>query len=465
MTVLETVNAHYTLPFELYPYQVETVEELGTLPRAGYYLDPGTGKTACSSASALYKKLTRRSQTIVAMPPILLDGWARWLRSIKPGVKVTVYRGSPKKRLELDLDADFILVSLAIFKLDFDRFDAHFRDRPVTMIVDEATSIKNISSANHKLVHNFVLNHDCDLMLLTGTPLTTPADAYAYVKLVAPGTYRNLGQFEKIHIAERDFFDKPVKWQHLDVLAQNMAINAKRVVKEEVLDQLPEVTYSPMFYDLEPKHLKLYNRLAEEQLLVLKDGGKIDATNASALWNNLQQIVLNYAYFAQEPGARPAGFDLLDEVLEELAGHKLLVFANYRMSNRMLLDYLKPYNGVAVYGEVSDTQKPKNVKRFIEDPSCRVMVAQPTSAGYGVDGLQEVCSDVLFLEAPITPNHFTQALARVYRNGQRRGVHCRIAVANQTLQVRLHKSLLEKDDLIAGVQGNFSTLRDMIYGG
>ena len=141
--ILDTVRKTYTFPFEFFPYQDETVAELGPLPRAGYYLDPGTGKTAVSTASALYRKLTRGAQAIVAMPPILLDGWARWLASIKPDLKVTIYRGSPKKRQALDLSADFILVSLAIFKLDFDRFDAYFRNKPCVFILDEFHQIED----------------------------------------------------------------------------------------------------------------------------------------------------------------------------------------------------------------------------------------------------------------------------------------------------------------------------------
>lgn len=461
--IYEYVKEHYTLPLDGYQFQVETVDELGSLPRSGLYLQPGTGKTFCSTVIALHKRDKRKSQTIVVMPPILLDGWARFLRRI-PGLDVGVYRGSPKQREGLSLKPDFLLMSMQVFKLDFDQLNRYFHGKPVTLIVDEATSIKNVGSSNHKLVHNFVLNHDCDLMLLTGTPLTTPADAYAYVKLLAPGTYRNLGQFEKIHAAERDFFDKITKWQHLDVMARNLAINAKRVIKEDVLDQLPAVTYTPMFYDLDTKHLRLYRKLADEQLLLLRDGGKIDATNASALWASLQQIVLNYAHFAQEPGARSAGYDLLDEVMSELGSDKLVVFANYKMTNRHLAEYIKPYGGVALFGDVSDAQKRKNIQRFIDDPTCRVVAAQPQSAGYGIDGWQDVCSDVLFLEAPRTPTEFEQALARLYRNGQMKNVHCRIAVANQTLQVGLHKGLLDKDALVAQVQGTYKTLRDMIYG-
>lgn len=465
VTIIDKVKQHYTLPLTPYPFQTDTIEDLGERERGGYYLEPGCGKTLCSTVSALYKKVTRHSQTIVVMPPILIDGWHRFLTTIQPELSITAYKGSPKTRLQLSLDSAFILMSMEIFKKDYDHISAHMRGRPTTLIIDEAHSIKNISSGNHKTVNNFVLNNDCHLMLLTGTPLTSPADAYAYIKLIAPGTYRNLGQFERIHVGERDFFNKVKSWQRLDVLAENMQINSRRVNKEEVLEHLPKVQYTPIFYDLAPAHLKMYNTLAEHQLLLLKDGGKIDATSASALWNNLQQIILNWSYFAQDDSKRPAGFDLLDAVLDELGDRKLLVAANYRMSNRRLIEYTKPYGGVGIFGELSDKAKNENKRRFIEDPTCRVLIIQPRSAGYGVDGLQQVCSDLLFMESPLTPPMFEQTLARLYRDGQPYSVNCRIAVASRTLQVPLHKSLLDKDDLIAGVQGKFDNLRNMIYGG
>lgn len=391
-------------------------------------------------------------------------GWVGTIFEQDPGVSVTIYRGTPKERAAISLDADFVLMSTQIFKQDFDHIDKEFRGKPVVLIVDEATSIKNVSSGNHKTVHNFVLNHDCALMLLSGTPINSPHDAYAYIKLVAPGVYRNLGQFEKIHIAERDFFDKVTKWDHLDVMASNMMLNSRRVLKEDVLKDLPAATFTPIFYDMAPKHLKLYRKLAEEQLLLLKDGGKIDATTASAMWNKLQQVILNYAYFAQEGGARSSGYDVLDEVISELGTDKLLLFANYRMTNRSLTEYTAPYNGVAIFGDIPAAQKQKNLRRFIEDPTCRVLIAQPSSGGYGIDGLQDVCSDVLFMESPLTPSLFEQSFSRLYRDGQRKNVHCRIAVAKDTLQVNLHKSLLDKDDLAAQVQGAYDTLRNMIYG-
>lgn len=466
MNPYEAVTAHYEFPFDFYGFQQGTLNELAPLLRAGYYLDMGTGKTAVSTAAALYKKLTRPSATtLVIMPPILITGWARWLRRIKPPLDVVAYRGTPKERKLIRLRGDFILMSMQIFKKDYARIVAELgtKDADIIVIVDEATSIKNVGSDNHKKVRDFSAGRD--LMLLTGTPISSPGDAYAYIKLVAPGTYRNQNQFENIHVAERDFFDKITKWQNLELIASNMKVNSVRLMKEEVLPDLPEETINPVYYELEPDHYRLYQKLAEEQLLRLKDGGKIDATQATALFYALQQIVVNYSYFSQKEGVRSAAYDVLDQVLAECAGKKLLVAANYRLTNRNLYEYLKPHGAVAIYGEISPRQKEIAKERFIDDPDCPVAVIQPMSAGYGVDGWQHVCSDMLFLETPLFPTPFHQAVDRLHRDGQKFNINVRIAVAERTLQVRLLENLLQKDEIVNVVVPSWKDLRDAIYGG
>jgi len=458
----EVVKSHFTLPFELYPFQQDIVNVLSPLPRAGYYAQPGTGKTAMSTASALYKKLKGTSEVaVVTMPPILIKTWARWLARI-PGIKVTQYLGTPKARAAIKLDGDFILMSIQIFKIDHVRIMAELGHKPRVLIVDEATAIKSVASDNYKKTREFA--DDQELMLLTGTPLSSPADAYAYCKLIAPTIYRNLRTFENVHVEERDFFNKPTKWQNLDLLADNMRVNAVRVYKRDVLKDLPPITYTPIFYDLSPDHARLYKRLADDQVLKLKDGGKIDATQATALYHALQQIIINFDVFAQDDTLLSAGYDIIEEVMDEIAGGKLVIFASYRMTNRGLVKRLAKYNAVAAYGDLTSVQQARNIEQFISDPACRILIAQPISAGYGVDGLQAVCSDALFLEEPVVPRDFEQACDRLSREGQRHGVNVRIAIALKTCQVRLHNNLLAKDALVNSVQGSYQDLRDAIFG-
>ena len=463
MTPYEAVLTKFELPFSLYRYQGETVNLLAPRMKTGHYLAVGVGKTATSTVCALYKNTVGETdQTIVLMPPILLQSWLRWLESIK-GVTAAVYKGVPKKRKKIDITKPkFLLMSYGVFKKDFARISAEMPSDRTTLICDEATAIKCIESETYKLVRDYSM--DGHLMLLTGTPLAKIVDGYAYVKLLAPSVYRNYNQFCSIHVEKTDFYDRPTHFCNLDILERNMRVNSVRILKEDVLTQLPPIRYQPLHYDLDEEHLRLYHRLAEEQVLELENsGGKIDMTQASALWHGLQQLCMNWGYFADDPSLVAQGFDLIDQTMDELAGQKLIVFTNYKLTSTAVSAYTKKYGSVAVYGLVNANQQQRNIDKFMNDPNCKLLVAQVQSAGYGLN-LQDCCADILFLEAPLNPIHFEQAVGRVYRNGQKLKVTIRVGIAVGTIQVHLHKRLLEKDSLVNKVVRSFKDLRDALYG-
>ena len=404
-----------------------------------------TGKTFTSIASCLYKLSTGEArQVICLMPPVLITNWSRTLAKIK-GVTHTAYRGSPATRAKLDLSTQFILMSYQIFKKDWARLHDTFVNFTVVILCDEATAIKNIGSDTHKKVRDFAVgNH---LMLLTGTPLSSPMDAYAYVKLISPGVYRNQLQFERVHVAKYDFFNKPKEWTNIELLRENLALNSVRVLKEDVLKDLPPITYTELVYDLNPPHKKLYDEIVNNQLKVLEDGRKLDLTNVSALFNATQQLPLNSLHFSGGEIA-PTALELLDEVMTELGDKKLAIFTRYRMSNMLLIDHCSKYNSVAIWGGATPKQKQEAIDTFVNNPDCRVILLQHTSGGAGIDTLQQVCSDVLFLELPYTAADFTQNVARIHRSGQLGNVNVRIALADKTVQLYIWDMVQEKESLV-----------------
>lgn len=446
-------------PVELYPYQKKSVEELGPIDRSALYYAPGTGKTFTSLALAQFKRIMRIVDAVlIIVPPVLLPNWSRNVAKL-PGVSQTVYAGTPTKRKALDLDVDFILVGIQIFKKDFPTFDGWAATRRVLVIVDEAQMLKNIRSDNFKKVRNFCRGqHVC---LLTGTPVSVPLDAYAMIKLVSPNLYKTMHQFESIHVEERDFFKKPTKYRHLDLLHDNLMISAHRVLTEDVLHDLPEATYTPIYYDLDPAHLRLYQRLANEQMVKLENGDKLDLTNVSALFNALSQVPANAEHFS-EGTTQSTALDLIDGVLDELGGRKLLIFTHYVMTTERIAAHLKAWKPAVLYGQTMDRQR--EIDRFVEDPACKVFVVNLRAGGAGVDRLQEVCRDMLFIELPYRSAEFRQAVARLLRDGQKNAVHVRIAVANKTLNVRTWDALQHNDDLVSECVRSPKTLRDILNG-
>lgn len=454
--------------------QWQAITRLAPLARVGHYEEPGCGKTLMSTYSALFKQVINPgTKVIVTMPPILLNSWNRWLTSIGGIGKVVVYRGTPPERARLEIeDASWILMSIQIFKRDIHYLERKLAGASLVGIADEGSFLKNTDSDNFKLTRDFFAGHD--LMILTGTPLSQPGDVYAYTKFTNPGAYRSYQRFRNTHIKKEDFFGKPVAWQNLDLLQENLLLHSCRMLKENVLHGLKEPIYRVMNYPMDKPHRALYDKLVEEQLLELEDGGKIDATSQTRLYNAAQQIIANLDHFSGNPNARATVFDLVDQTLEELGiqklatskggtPRKLLIFALYKMTNRALLKYLQPYGAVACYSEISRSRQDAGIDSFMNDPDCRILIAQPLSAGYGLN-LQDACSDVLFVETPVIPAHFHQGLSRVYRQGQKNTPLVRIAQAEDTIQVRLYADLLGKDKLVNAVQIGYKDLADAING-
>lgn len=468
MTPYEIVRARYEFPFELRPYQQQAVNAQADFERDGLYWQCGAGKTSAGTVHALYWSLQYNTKRwLVLMPPILLLQWERWIQSITDthagkSPSVVVYHGTPAKRHKLDLQVDFVLTTYGMLKNDYERLQSRLSSAPYGVIADEAEAIKNIRSDTHKALDG--ISQDRPLTLMTGTPITKPGDAYAYLKLVAPGVYRNKRHFDRLHIEEVDEWGNVDKWANLDLLNENMKVHTSRVLRREVRSDLPAVIYTRVPYNLDPAHMKLYRRIAEERLVELDNGEEIDAISASALRSALQQVILNWGEFDENPDRVPAALELVEGYLEELGDGKLAVVANFRRSNAYLLKALQKYGAVAVYGDISGPNKQKAINRFITDPKCRVILLQPASAGRGVDGLQHVCSDMLVLEAPTTAPPFEQVVGRLDRDGQNDVVNCRIAVAQGTVQLRMFSQLLDNDRVANQVQGGFKDLKDSMYG-
>jgi SNF2 family DNA or RNA helicase len=462
--LIREVLERYQLPFTMRPDQYKTCVDLVGWPRAGLYCEVGTGKTVLSTVIAL---AWGADINVVTMPPILLRSWQRWLQSIGGIDGVMIYRGTPKERAAMPIhQAKWLLMSMAIFKKDHERLARAFIGKKKTLIVDEATSIKNPGTDNHKLTKSFSEGHN--LALLTGTPLSSPHDAYAYVRLISPQIYRSKGQFDNIHVDELDFFGNVVSWKNLDLMQENLMQHSVRLLKENVLKDLHKPNYIPIEYELEPSHFALYKELAEEQLLILENGGKIDATTAPKLYNALQQIIVNWDYFSGNEDARSATFDLIDMVMDEAevmnpSNSKLIIYTYYQRTSAKILEYLQEFSAVGCYGAISQKRQSDNLDKFLFDPKTRILVAQPLSGGVGFNP-QQVCSEVLFIESPSIPWHFIQAVGRVYRDGQPRVPNVHIGIASGTIQHRLHARLLAQDALLNQVQGGFQDLRDAIYG-
>lgn len=447
--------------FQLTPLQIEDIEQFVQWRKSLNRYEVGTGKTVISTVVSLMSDV---ETTIVCVPPILLLSWEKWLNKVSE--RTLRYQGSPKVRKEMKLLGNrWVLMSHAIFRIDFEKLMEVFKNTTLEIIIDECQAIKNPKAKLYTCIG--LMSKNRRLQMLSGTPTSRPLDCYTYIRLKSPDLYRSYAHFEHTHIAEKDFFGTITAYQNLDVLADNFAIKSILRTKEEVHGYNNAPLFPDTVYELSKDHMDLYEQLVEEQLLLLDDGTKIDATTAQRLYHALQQIIVNYDYFSGDATKRSTAYDLIDSVVEQTdcdnqSKSKLIIWTIYKRTSRNVLAYLNNQGHKAV-GAYSEVNSAKSFVQFMEDPTTRILVAQPQSAGAGLNP-QSVCWESLTIETSTVPMLSRQANGRLDRVGQLHKPSMRYAVANKTVQVTLLEKLLAADELVQRVERTKTSLRKELYG-
>ena len=263
-------------------------------------------------------------------------------------------------------------------------------------------------------------------------------------------------------------FPKLVGFQNEDYTYQSLYLHGRRVTKKEAID-LPPRLVSEIQIHLAPKYLELYKRLATER--VLEIGEKvIDATTASSLYVKSQRMLLCPELFHDSEAhgewkTENTLLTALDELVHSLGGRKLLLFCWFTESVRKLCMRYSHLNPATLYGEVTGNEREQMKAKFINDNSCRLMIANPRSGGVGVDGLQGVCSHVAFIEPIGVPGLFEQALSRVHRTGQKaESINVYLFTAMQTVAVKLRNDLARKERDANSVVRDAKTLLTELMG-
>lgn len=449
--------------FQLTDVQRKDVEQFLEWPASANFYEVGGGKTTVSTVVALMRA---SDFIVVTVPPILIAPWVKWLNKVS--INVLEYKGAPKERAAFDLKAArWVVVSHAIFRTDFDRLEREFNSREnPELIVDEAHNLKSCASILFKRVQR--LSTGYNLQMLTGTPISNPLDAYSYIKLKTPAIYRSYGQFENVHVTYRNSSQKIIVFANLDLLQRTLALQTISRTKKEVHGYDLAPIFPDTTYELSPKHYALYRQLVERQLLNFDDGTKIDAITSQRLRHALQQAVVNYDYFSNDPKNRSAAYDLIDQTVEEtgcadLKRSKLIIWTKYKRTTAAVLAYCNDMLKIKAVAAYSEADSAASAEDFMEDPTVRILVANPQSAGAGLNP-QYVCSEALFLEMDTVSIYNRQCVGRLDRAGQTVPPRMRIAVASGTVQVGLYADMLRNDDLVQKIEPSKDSLRQMLLG-
>ena len=455
-----------TMEKEPWASQVKNLNRLLTHDRWGLYGQPATGKTMAAQAAALYW-ISEGNKCLCVMPPNLLyqfkDEFFGTFSGSDKFVRFNIFDDVPATRKTLKEQwsesrqwPEILAMSYQMFAREY---KALMEAGYCVLICDEAQALKESTSNIFAQVQDFIEQPGGAVFIaMTGTPIHNEiVDAYALTKLVNPEAYRSLKHFDNLHSVYKKIHLKTPKktksgktlssfkvraaYVRHDVLRQNMYKFASRDLKKDVLEiKEPSIIEIPV--RLENAHLELYKKLVRERILV-KGDELIIAANAQSLRQKALQMVTCPELFVDEIPFKNNVIETVRDIINgmEIKESKVVVFANYQESVRTLEKYFKEYNPALMYG---DSDSEKNRLKFLNDQTCRLMIAHPKSAGYGLN-LQHLCHTIIFAEPTGVFGDFQQCMDRVLRHGQKNLVNVYIVKALGTIAPRATVEMLRKE--------------------
>ncbi|MFP6639763.1 MAG: SNF2-related protein, partial [Myxococcota bacterium] len=414
------------LQAQLRDYQLRGVNWLHFLRNAelGALLadDMGLGKTVQTLC-------VLQSRSLVVMPTSLLYSWADEINRFRPSLRYVVYHGPGRS---LDNEADVILTSYAILRLEIDRLAS---ERWRCVVLDEAQNIKNpesqVAQAAYRLEADF-------RVALTGTPVENRLEElWSQLHFLNRGLLGGRSDFQERYagpIAQGDT-------DCAEALRQRLRPFMLRRLKRDVAPELPPRSEVVLHCELSPEERNVYDavRAAGVAQVVerLRGGGRGGIMAALEVLLRLRQAACHAALVPGQSVEGSTKIDLLVDRLQQAVeeGHKALVFSQWTS----LLDLAEPAlrRGGIPFERLDGSTRDRVgvINRFSEGEGAPVMLISLKAGG---TGLNLTAADHVFLVDPWwNPAVEDQAADRAHRIGQTRPVVVHRLVARNTVEERI----------------------------
>ena len=459
------------------PYQVDGAVMIAAMGRALLFDDPGTGKTITTILGLLERAAAgyQVAPVIVIAPASVVDPWVEAWQTWAPAWRVTAWRGSPNHRRRLAARSPATAAHVLVTSYDTARMDAA-RGKPLgnlgaqTVVVDECHLIKSAHSARSVAARRLA-RRAAHYVALSGTPITHhPGDLWPALEALEPLAWPS-GERWKARYCLTVQGDYSARVLGLNQAAEpefrtTLLGQHRRVAKADVLTQLPPKVHSVRTVELPSDWRKAYDRMEDEMIAELPDGGELSVMSVLAQLTRLSQLASAAAdvTVTSEPGAdgeehdrvqvrlkAPSWkVDALLEVLAERPGEPVVAFAPSRQLV-MLAGQQAEAAGIAVgyvVGGQSMRERTETVEAFQRGKLG--LLCATTGAG-GVGLTLTAARTVVFLQRPWSLVEATQAEDRCHRIGSE--IHDSIEVidivASNTIDARVRGVLYDKAGQLA----------------
>ena len=406
--------------------------------------DVGLGKTF---EGIMYAETTNSFPCIVVVPASVKYNWKeKWLEITKNKRSVSVIESKETTKRKNDWTADVVIINYDIIGKKQGRGTtmrfAQLVDIKWKMsIFDEAHFLKNKTSQRSAAAKKITqISDDIIIQLLTGTAtMSKPVELWNLLKLIK-ADHLIADDWYKFVRTYCGGYKGKFGWV-TDGATNMLQLNQKlreicyiRREKREVLSEMPEVTQQVIQMPITNK--KAIDSAKEDLLGYLLETKGLEAVESAMEAEHL--VALGLMRQLAIEGKSKA----IDQYIKDWkeTRKKLVVFGIHKEQLQQLSEKFKC---PLIAGGVSSIKKQQMVKDW-QTSDDQFLFANMASAGTGVDGLQNVCSNMLIIELPWRPSDLTQAIGRLDRSGQKEPVTVTFGLNDDTIDSAMFEMLADK---------------------
>lgn len=463
----------------LWNHQVEAIKRGLTHQDIFLAMEMGTGKsrTTIEILRRRYHENGRLMKTLIICPVIVCDNWKRefaMYSKINPNdIIVLTQAGKIRTREFIKATGDrlerakIIVTNYQGLLMD-DLYNLLKQWQPEIIVVDESHKVKGHTSKTAKklTVLSDLTKHN---ILLTGTPiLNSPMDLWMQFRVLDSGdTFgKNFFAFRAQYFkdANSHFAGKSTHFpKFVPAPGAYALIQAKikdkmvRALKKDCLD-LPPLVRQEVRVEMSPEQKRMYKEMKDEFIAFLESQKKdqsltVVANLAVVKSMRLQQIVTGYANTLEKGEVRLQDIPrmkALQELLEDITPeHKVIVWAVFKENYRMIKELCESMGieYAEIHGDISNARRVEEMDRFRQDPKCRVVIANQSAGGAGINLVEASYS--IYYSKGYSLEHELQSESRNHRGGSE--IHDKITridlVAPGTIDELINDALQRKQSV------------------
>jgi SWI/SNF-related matrix-associated actin-dependent regulator of chromatin subfamily A-like protein 1 len=427
--------------------------------------DMGLGKTV--QAIGIFNADESIKKVLVLCPATIKTNWYREImrfsvRKVKVGIGDSKICPMPEDGFQwVILNYDVITKHKKLKSIEWDM-----------IICDECHRLKNPKTIRGKFIYGEYGNPDNPpikarrKVFLTGTPIVNrPSELFPIISFLDPETWAKKWKYFMSRYCNynQTRWGCDIKGANLDRLPELQEILRRTIMvrrlKSDVLTELPAKTRQ--IIEIEPTLEMEQYILAENECMESKEATyeelkvKVELAKAGSeesyrsavkeLQSAMQVSFEEMARLRHETALAkvPAVIEDIKDFLE--AEEKVVCFMHHKDCIEKVAAAF-PGQVVTLTGDTTQANRQAAIDAFQIDPVIKVFVGSITAAGVGIT--LTAASTVIFGEFTWVPGEITQAEDRCHRIGQKDAVNVRHIVLNGSLDAKLAKTLVEKQEII-----------------